>query len=148
MILNNSPSRAGFIPFFRLPSGEFEMLFMVSSNPIYGGPDPAIAKGRIEHGRTPKDAGIREAEEELGLRTSNIVSSYYLGWDGLIGGMYDKYRMQIFIGEIADKNAFDTPDFEVSHTVWMTLDEFKKNGRSSHLNIVEACHGVALQRFS
>lgn len=132
-------TRAGFIPYFIGPNG-IEFLFMVSSNPAFGGPDPAIAKGRIDQGEDTKLAGIREATEELGLKENNLKSSTVkLGWEGFISGLDSHYQMSVFIGEVNSKEDFNTPDHEVSETKWLTLQQFREIGRKSHLAIVEGC---------
>jgi 8-oxo-dGTP pyrophosphatase MutT (NUDIX family) len=114
---------------------------MVSSDPMYGGGDPAVAKGKIDTGENVKSASLREAEEELGLRQSNLKQeTIQIGWSGEISGLDATYEMTIYTGEVKNKSAFDEPDHEVAETKWLTLDQFKKEGRKSHLRIVQACH--------
>ena len=133
MLLKNSfaSSRAGIIPIF-----ENKGLFMISSNADFGGPDPAIAKGTIDKGETSPQAAIREGEEELGLRISNMIGKPKLGWSGKIKGLSDEYLMDVYYVQVKDPKAFDIPHYETKETVWLSLKEFENVGRQSHLHII------------
>ena len=87
--------RAGLIP-VHISNGEISMLFMKPSDPMYGGSDYQIAKGRIEDGEEPYETAVREAEEELGLNPDNMVNVYDCGqWLG---------RTFVYVAIIKDKN--------------------------------------------
>lgn len=123
--------RAGLIPAF-IEDDEIIMLFMKPSDSKYGGPDFQIAKGKIETKETNVEAAIREAGEELGLKTNNIVELHNLGsWLG---------RTTFFIGLVKDKTAFGDFHFETGDTKWMTLNEFMESGRPIHKGIVKYAH--------
>lgn len=127
--------KAGFIPYV-LEDGEPLMLFMIASNPQFGGTKPMISKGHVEKNEDLKEAAIREAEEELGLKPTNITHVEF-GWSGNITGFDDDYTLTIFIGEVSYKENFGKPHYETKETVWLTLEQFKKQGRTSHVPIVE-----------
>jgi 8-oxo-dGTP pyrophosphatase MutT (NUDIX family) len=126
-------NRGGLIPYF-VKDGEIHMLFMKPSRPKYGGDSFQIAKGKQEPNEGITQTAIREAGEELGLFTGNIVHLDSLGvWLG---------RTTIFIAEIKDPTMFGdptTPD-EVKEVKWMTLPEFMSVGRGLHKAIVQAAH--------
>lgn len=121
--------RAGVIPYY-VEDGKIKMLFMKPSNPKYGGGCFQIAKGKREEGESDKEAAFREAGEELGLFSGNIIKTHDLG--NFLG------RTRIFLAEIKDKGMFGDPQFETGEVKWMTPEEFKKAGRDLHYTIVNA----------
>lgn len=129
--------RAGVVPYFYDDGGPV-MMFMVSSDADYGGSSPAIAKGHIDTGETAQQAALREGAEELGLRSSNMVDdSISKVWTGQLEGLDEKYILNLFACEIKNKSDFDVPHFETEKTVWLSIEEFRKVGRKSHLFLVE-----------
>ena len=136
MLLNevHNMQKAGFVPYVMLEEPLF--LFMISSNPEFGGTRPMISKGHVEDGEDIKEAALREAEEELGLIRANVKSSFK-AWVGQLSGMDAQYTLTVYSGEVTSQSDFNTPHFETKETVWMTLDQFKKHGRKSHIPIVE-----------
>lgn len=129
--------RAGFVPYFRV-DGRVEFLFMISSDPHFGGDKPAIAKGKIDDGESSLTAALREAHEELGLRESNLVEgTIQKKYEEMVRGISGEYRMKVYVGEVKDISAFDQPHYETKETVWLTLEEFKKKGRHTHVKIME-----------
>lgn len=132
-----SIKKAGIIPFITTENG-IEMMFMVSSDPAYGGADPMIAKGHIDQGEDVLQAAVREGEEELGLRQSNMKSAPFVVKDETIRGMTSTYLMRIYAVEVKSKTDFDTPHYETERVEWMTLDEYRQSGRRSQLGFVEA----------
>lgn len=136
--------RAGFIPYY-FPEGteQPEMLFMVPNNVKHGGDKPQLAKGKIEEGESNKEAAIREAKEEVGLFTGNIKGEViYLG--KFLG------RTEVYIAEIEDKKLFGEPSnanggkgeikVETKRTVWLTKEQFIKEGRLIHVPIIKAAN--------
>lgn len=121
--------RAGVIPYY-VEEGEIKMLFMKPSDPKFGGKCFQIAKGKKEAGESDSEAAFREASEELGLFTGNVLDKHDLG--NFLG------RTRIYIAEIEDPKMFGDPDHEVSAVKWLTLDEFKDAGRDLHKPIVKA----------
>lgn len=131
-----SKIKAGVIPFYR-ENGVTKMLFQVSSDPMYGGPDPMISKGSVEDGEDIEFAARREAAEELGLKEQNIIE-----FDDVYIGNFPQYQLEIFTAKISDPDDFDTPHYETAYTVWLTLDEFYEIGRPDHRIIVAMIHAV------
>jgi 8-oxo-dGTP pyrophosphatase MutT (NUDIX family) len=123
-------SRGGVIPFYLNEDGEIKMLFMVPSDPKYGGPDWQIAKGKID----PEDASVeegafREAQEELGLFLPNVSERHDLGQFG---------KVRVFLAHIKDPNMFGDHDDETGAVRWMTPAEFQSEGRDWQKPIVKA----------
>jgi 8-oxo-dGTP pyrophosphatase MutT (NUDIX family) len=131
--VNQTPLKAGIIPTFK-----GEMLFMISSNADFGGPDPSISKGHIDDGESPEEAAIREGEEELGLKKSNFASKPRLIWQDEIKGLKASYVMAIYAVEVKNKEDFGEFHYEIAETVWMTKQQFAKSGRKSQLAIVNS----------
>lgn len=132
---NTKVYRAGLIPIL-INQEDFEqskMMFMIpSANTEFCGIEPQIAKGQIEEDEEPQEAALREANEELGLRIDNIEEIYNCGvWMG---------RTHIFVACVAsdDPSCFDVPQFETEQTVWLTIDEFNKQGRQLHIPVVNS----------
>lgn len=119
--------RAGIIPFI-IKDGEIKFMFMKPSDPKFGGPDWQIAKGRVEGDDDNMTTALREGEEELGLKESNInyVSElgYYLG------------RTSVFVCNVIDMEDFGPFHYETGDVVWLTRKEFDQLGRSLHRPIV------------
>lgn len=127
--------RAGLIPYYVENDGKIKMLFMKPSDPMYGGPDLQIAKGRIDDtDESTQFAAIREAEEELGLKQSNVKSIQELGV--YLG------RTTFYVAEINDPNDFNPWDSETSHTEWLTIMDFHHIGRRLHLPVVEDAYSL------
>lgn len=134
--------RAGIIPYFVHDNGVIEMLFMKPANTSFGADiDPItfqpvmryqLAKGRIENGENSEQAAIREGGEETGLKEDNIIQILHVGT--FLG------RTEVYIAKIKDKNDFAPHDYETESTKWFTIDEFRKDGRSLHLDLVEKSH--------
>jgi len=122
--------RAGVIPFYIDESGNIQMMFMMPSEAKFGGDVFQVAKGKREKGESDKEAGFREASEELGLFKGNVEESYKLG--NFLG------RTMIYIAKIKDREMFGDPHHETKETTWMTPDEFQSKGRDLHKPIVKA----------
>lgn len=129
--------KAGFMPYFVLPSGEKEFLFMIPSDPNYGGTRVNIAKGHIDAGESARDAALREAAEELGLKKKNLrESSIALAWEGRVKGSAESYHMSVFAGEVRSKTDFNQPHYETGELLWLTAEQFSETGRSVQKSIV------------
>ena len=129
----NIVARAGFIP-YHIENGELSVLMMKPSDPKYGGPDFQIAKGHVDFGEDAKTAGLREAEEELGLRMCNVVAVLHLG--NYLG------NTEIYYGEVRDREDFGAPSYETGETRWMTFDQFFKTGRGIHKGVLNDLQSV------
>lgn len=124
--------RAGLIPLFINPDNieDSKMMFMIPSNDRFGGDNPQMAKGQIESDESPKEAAIREAQEELGLRLSSIIDVVDCGtWLG---------RTSVFVAIVNtdDPNDYDKPHFETRETMWLTRDQFNEVGRDIHVPVI------------
>jgi len=124
--------RAGIVPY----KGN-KALFMISSDEAYGGSDPSIAKGGVDDSESVISAAIREGEEELGLKKSNMVAAPQKVWEGQLEGLKNTYDIHVFAVEVKDEDDFNTPHYETKETVWMTREDFMKNGRETHRAIAD-----------
>lgn len=123
--------KAGLIPYV-FEKAEPVFMFMVPSDPAFGGTRPAIAKGNIDPGEHVLQAAIREAEEELGLVQSNMIkSTLKLVWSGSKG-----YSMSVYMCEVKSKSDFVEPHFETGSTHWLTAAEFSEIGKLWQIPIV------------
>lgn len=135
-ILPDLRERAGFIPYF-FEDGVPKFLFMTSSSAIHGSLLPSIAKGRVDDKETARQAGLREAEEELGLRKKNLINDTIKPvFVGTMRGRYESYNFTVFMGEVKDKDDFGPHDSEVGSTHWLSVKEYAKHGLATHLPIV------------
>jgi len=130
-----SVRKAGIIPYYRDATG-VKMLFMKPSDPKFGGSRFQIAKGNIDPGENAQTAAIREGVEELGLISSNITKIEKMVEQQLTG-QDESYIITVYAAEVKDKEAFSKPHYETAATKWMSLDEFRAEGRLSHLSIVQ-----------
>lgn len=120
--------KAGVIPY--VYNNGFEFLFMVPSNPNYGGYEPQIAKGKVDKGENIQDAAIREGREELGLTTYKSI--HYLG-------QY-KFRnpLHMYSMELNNKQ-LNTPHYETKKVVWLKYNQILENVRTEQLPIIVDC---------
>jgi 8-oxo-dGTP pyrophosphatase MutT (NUDIX family) len=139
--------KAGTIPFV-IENGRLLMMFMVTSDPMFGGALPMIAKGHVDENELVMAAAIREAEEELGLKRTNMKEKPFVAWDGQLGGMDDFYNFTVLAVEVKDKNDFDSFHFETASTHWLTAEEFAAGGRTSQNHIVQEAAQKILARRS
>lgn len=131
-----APKKAGLLPYI-VEDGKPVFMFMKSSDASFGGDAPMISKGHIDDGEIPKEAAIREAEEELGLNRSNMIASTLKEvWRGELSGQTETYVMVIYACQVKDKANFGKPHYETESVHWMTNEEFQERGRSSQRKIV------------
>lgn len=131
MSVSFSP-KAGLIPYFFDKDGQLKMLFMVASDPKFGGPKPMISKGTIEEGETPEHAAIREAVEELGLKPENVKGELIKIFEGKVTLRTSNYDMVIFGVEVHNKTNFNKWDYETLYATWMCNESFQVKGRKDH----------------
>jgi 8-oxo-dGTP pyrophosphatase MutT (NUDIX family) len=135
--------RAGVIPFIQ--ESEVKMLFMKSSDPVYGGPDFQVAKGTIDPGETEFEAACREAYEEIGFFKNNAADIRKLG---------TFFGSTIYVAKMKDKNMFGDPKpndegvLETAAVKWLTHDEFMDEGRDLHKPCVKAAHRLITERMT
>jgi 8-oxo-dGTP pyrophosphatase MutT (NUDIX family) len=126
------PRKAGLMPYV-YQDGEPVFMFMVPSDADFGGKKPAIAKGNIDGSESVFEAAVREAEEELGLKKSNmIIETFAQVWRGSNG-----YLMTVFMCEVKDKMDFNEPHYETGSTHWLTAAEFSRVGKKWQIPIVQ-----------
>jgi 8-oxo-dGTP pyrophosphatase MutT (NUDIX family) len=133
---NDKPKRVGCIPFY-FDGTNLKMLFMVPSDPEYGGDLPQIAKGQIDRSEAEQDAAIREATEELGLVKENILSTERL---------YNGSPFPVYGVHIQDQNNFSTPHYETGQTMWLSPDKFDSIGREFQKFMVRSVVNSILSR--
>ena len=130
--------KAGIIP-YRHDGNELRMMFMISSDPKYGGPLPQISKGHVDPtDESSMDTAIREGREELGLKLENTRyerHSVFNVMKGVIKGEKES-TFALYAVEVKDEFNFDQPHFETASTVWMTARQFMANGREEHKELV------------
>lgn len=137
-IMESTRSKAGILPYY-MDGDARKFLFMISSDPAFGGSDPMISKGKIDAGESSLQAALREGEEELGLKRHNIVDgTLEAGWSGMVSGLDDRYRMDIYVCEVKSMVDFGTPQYETEKTIWLDLASALKRVRASHRPIVNA----------
>jgi len=108
------------------------MMFMVPSDPAYGGTKWQIAKGHIDPGENARQAAIREGGEELGLVPSNIKSVAQADVSHQEYHGFDPVTLTVFVAEIKDPAAFTEPHYETGQTAWLTPEQFASTGRRGH----------------
>lgn len=130
-------ARAGLIPYLKDESGNFLYLMMVSSNPKLGGPRPMISKGKIEEDEDAFGCAVREAEEELGLIAYNLAETPFMLAHERVELRSGAYDLTVYAARISDRWHFDKWCSETEYTVWMTCEEFLKDGRRDHQKYVK-----------
>jgi 8-oxo-dGTP pyrophosphatase MutT (NUDIX family) len=130
-------ARAGLIPYIREDDGTLKYLMMVSSDPKFGGPRPMISKGKIEDGEGPLAAAVREAEEELGFQVRNARGLPRLIFEGRQALFSGAYHLTVYGVEVMSRWDFGKWCDETEYTLWMSLDEFRAQGRKDHVKFVE-----------
>jgi len=135
--------KAGVIPYYINEEGKPVMMFMVPSNPKYGGSQFQIAKGRVEPGENLQQGAVREAEEELGLIESNIKQIKSLGTSTLTG-LDETYLLTVFIAEIKNPTHFGQPHYETGKREWLTLEQFRSVGRANQLPVVTKAQSYSI----
>ncbi len=133
-------TKAGIIPYYVL-DGVTQFMFMIPSDPAYGGTSPNIAKGGVEDGENVTEAAIREGEEELGLKRSNFVASPTVGFSEIVSGLDATYKFTVYTVEVKDPTDFSQYHYETKETLWLTAADFASSGRSSQRKIVTAIAG-------
>lgn len=127
--------KAGIIPWMMV-DGEMKMLFVISSNPSYGGPDPGIIKGGADAGEQPIDTAIREMVEEVGIKPSRLIGTPKLIAADKVTGLTSTYTFHVFGCEVKPaKIKIDRT--EIKAVEWLTQEEFTVKGRKSHRQYVD-----------
>lgn len=129
-------NKAGVIPYTIDEDGKVKMMFMVPSDPKFGGPNPQVAKGEIDEGENAAQAAIREGEEELGLIASNIADQFTLP-TLTIAGLKESYKLTVVVAQVRTTHNFRSPHYETGSVHWLTLDQYRAKGRRNQIPIVE-----------
>ena len=122
--------KAGIIPWVR-EEDDIRMLFVTSSDPRFNGPDPAIIKGSVDKGETPKQAALRECLEEVGISADKFKGLYKLP-EREVAGQFKSYKLVVFAGELKKRPKLKFNDKEIGRADWLTLEEFQRVGRETH----------------
>ena len=131
--------RAAVIPYHIDEYGAVLMMFQRPSDPTYSGDVFQLAKGQVDAGETFEQTALREGGEELGLRPSNIKSTFRLG-------TFLKYT-DVFCCEVINRDDFGDHDHETAERKWMTVEEFNMTGRDIHHEVVNAACQEILMRI-
>jgi len=125
--------RVGAIPYYFDKKNKLHMLFMIPSNPKFGGPMPQIAKGKVDPGENYEQTMIREIEEELGL-VRDKFQDFYMVWDNSRSG---DYFTDIIVYAIKiDKDVkLNKPCYETEKVIWMREDKIK-NFRKEQMSLL------------
>lgn len=129
--------KAGIIPYI-VEDSVVKMLFMKSSDSAYGGPDPMISKGHVDEGESFAEAAVREGEEELGLKKSNMDNSPFIAWKGELSGMDARYPFHVYAVRVKNKTDFGQFHYETESVHWLSAEEFAQTGRKSQNSIVQS----------
>lgn len=128
---NDVPVRvkAGGIPYFIEKDRTVSVRLMVPSNPKFGGTQPQIAKGNVEHNINSafvnKDVALwfsafKEMNEEVGLPYDNIEDYWY----------YSKLQnIHVFGVKVRSKTMFVKPHYESAYALWLTKEEVSAMAR-------------------
>ena len=135
IVRKNNP-RAGLIPVFKTSSGVYEYLMMFPTNTRYGGPHLQISKGMLDYGETALETAIRESEEEIGFKPSNVDEIIHLT-QGLTTTRTEVYTFDVFYAMVKSQFDFKKPHYETAYTKWVTREEFEKTGRRNHVIYVK-----------
>ena len=135
---NQTKSKAGIIPFYTDAENVTRFMFMIPSDPAYGGSSPNIAKGGVDPGEDFLQAAVREGEEELGLKRSNLKSRPTLAWSGQLSGQDSTYPFKVYTVEVKSTQDFNQPHYETKQVLWLTTEEFARSGRQSQRQIVQS----------
>jgi 8-oxo-dGTP pyrophosphatase MutT (NUDIX family) len=134
----------GAVPWFQKNNRIF-MMFMVPSNRNFGGDRPQIAKGGQDAGESRIHSAVREAQEELGLKASNIKQLLPQAVTETVQGDDHSYQLTVYAVEIKNAEDFDQPHYETGSVHWMTLEDFLIRGRQNQASVVRKIHDVIKQ---
>lgn len=138
--------KAGAIP-FHIEGPTIQFMFMVPSDPKFGGTKPQIAKGGIDPGENSQIAAFREAKEELGLTRDNIESVIQVVTKKIQRPSDNSYSLTVYGAKVHDKYNFVHPHFETGETMWLTRQQFALHGEPEHFSIVEALYQKVMRIY-
>lgn len=122
---------AGFIP-YHTDGNSVYVMTMIPSDPDYGGTQPQLAKGKIDDGYDALQTAMKEAEEEVGLKPSNVTDVKRLGAFDYKGSDGTK-TVDVYYGEVKDLDDFSEPHWESGWTGWIDITkDLSKIRKSQH----------------
>lgn len=125
-IISKKPKRAGIIPYMYNDNNEVLVYCMIPSDPAYGGTSPQIAKGKTDN-ISSKETALKEGEEELGLKKSNIDGNIKSLGIFEYSGMKANDEIEVFYCKVKDKDDWGKPHYETGWSGWVNLNtEFNK----------------------
>jgi 8-oxo-dGTP pyrophosphatase MutT (NUDIX family) len=142
-----SMKKLGAVPWIS-QSGKVLMMFMIPSDPAYGGTAPQIAKGNQDPGESAHHAALREAAEELGLRGSNILEVLDPAVTETVQTQTTSYDLTVYAVQVRNLDDFDQPHYETASVHWLTLEEFKIRGRKNQQSLVRKLHAQIVSKLN
>ncbi len=152
-------TKVGIVPFVALPALKILAMKPRASAKHLGDPAFQIAKGtrRIfineawcdmrdddlryadpSFYESLTDTALREGYEEVGLKSGNIVRMFDLGGFTFTSASKGIVKpIHIFAAQIKQTNDFSAFEATTSETRWMTPEEFARDGRDDHANIMQ-----------
>ena len=116
-------------------NGQLNLLFEVRSKNLKSQPgDICFPGGKIESGETPKEAALREIEEELGLKDIDVINEL----DIMI--LNNAIIIHSFLAIINNIGELNLSGYEVDHVFYVPLDQIIND------NPLEISNKVILQR--
>jgi len=127
--LFNKKEKSGGIPYIVNDDGSYEYLFMIPSNPKFGGIYPQIAKGIIDKDETSKEACLREVKEELGVVSCETIFH-------LFNTKFKRSKLHLYGVKLTNKNELIKPHYETEKVIWLKYDEIYLT-RPEQRNIIQ-----------
>lgn len=121
--------KAGGFPFYT-ETGKTFVCLITSTNPNFGGPDPAIAKGNPEPGETPEQTGIREMHEETGIPYEDIKAI-----DVVASEKVSNYMLHVFSYRLDHKVDIMPTDEAIGQ--WYSIKQAQKVIRRAHKSLLD-----------
>lgn len=96
--------------------------------------DPVFYENLIE-------TALREGEEEIGLRRSNVTKLFDVGVFFFVSAKRGiRKPLHVFAAEIKEPGNFGTFESKTALTTWMKPDEFGGSARADHVSILQVVH--------
>ncbi len=146
--------KAGIVPFLRAPL-RYYVMTPTATKPELGLPEFQLCKGTRMYqahgawhdmkGQVPEDVpledlaatALREGIEELGLKLANIAELVTLGeYKFTSATSRQDIVLWMLAAEMKNADDFVAPHTSTAACAWMTLAEFKKQGRPDHAHIL------------
>lgn len=137
VISEDSPRRgpswkAGGFPFVFKDRNLFVCL-VTSTDPAYGGPDPAIPKGHADIGERPEQTAKREVYEETKIPVSSLNNAIHISSE-TITGLTRSYEFHVYGFQLDD--IIEPKPTEEAIGKWYPIDEALRVIRKSHKGLL------------